>query len=33
VLPAAGHLLVGECSEELAVVVGELLETVAPAAV
>ncbi len=33
VLPAAGHLLVGECPEELAAVVEELLATTLPAAV
>ena len=33
VLPAAGHLLVGECPEELAAVVEELLATTRPSAV
>ena len=33
VLPAAGHLLVGECPEELAAVVEELLATSRPSAV
>jgi pimeloyl-ACP methyl ester carboxylesterase len=33
VLPAAGHLLVGECPEELAAVVEDLLATISPAAV
>jgi pimeloyl-ACP methyl ester carboxylesterase len=33
VLPAAGHLLVGECPEELAAVVEELLATTLPSAV
>jgi pimeloyl-ACP methyl ester carboxylesterase len=33
ILPAAGHLLVGECPEELATVVEELLATTLPAAV
>jgi pimeloyl-ACP methyl ester carboxylesterase len=33
VLPAAGHLLVGECPDELAAVVEELLATTLPAAV
>lgn len=33
VLPAAGHLLVGECPRELAIVVEELLATTLPAAV
>ncbi|HET6695867.1 MAG TPA: alpha/beta fold hydrolase [Gaiellaceae bacterium] len=33
VLPAAGHLLVGECPDELAAVVEDLLATTLPAAV
>jgi pimeloyl-ACP methyl ester carboxylesterase len=33
VLPAAGHLLVGECPDELAAIIEELLATTSPAAV